>query len=290
MNDLRQRLHQSLDDQHIDLSLLATRARTQGTYLRRRRRLSAVTASVATVAVLAIGVSSAAMLLPGPPDPAPVTAFAGPANASVPATGRAVTAALHAAVTRVADGTVDRIHGGRLADLVDDADQGTTQADRTVAESVNGSFAFTPAGATSPGEVSLTIRHQVHDDELWDLLTALRCPAGALDCTHSTLPDGAGLMTYRTRGASPSGDPAGFEVAYAERVVGDVIVTAWAANGLDSPIMEGRGLPNQPNAVLSVEQLSEIVSLPWWGVEIPAEVASTPLPSFVLLPGGSGSL
>jgi hypothetical protein len=70
-----------------------------------------------------------------------------------------------------------------------------------------------------------------------------------------------------------------------------VIVTAWAANGLSSPIMPGSRLPNQPNAVLSVAQLTEIVSLSSWGVELPAAVTETPLPvQFELLPGGAGSL
>jgi hypothetical protein len=178
-----------------------------------------------------------------------------------------------------------------MADLIDDADKGATQAGRTVAQSVNGSFAFTPAGATSPGEVSLTIRHRVRDSELWDMVSALTCAPAAIDCAHTTLADGSRLMTYRTHEDSTDGDLEGMDIAYAERLIDDVIVTAWAANGLDSPIMGGSDLPNLPESVLSVEQLTDIVSLPWWGVRLPASAADTELPAaFELLPGGAGSL
>ena len=37
MTDLRERLHDTLDDQHTDLLLLAARAQSHGSRLRRRR-------------------------------------------------------------------------------------------------------------------------------------------------------------------------------------------------------------------------------------------------------------
>jgi hypothetical protein len=287
MTDLKQRLHDTLDDQHTDLVLLAARAQSQGTRLRHRHRLTVATSSLAVVAVLATGAVSATRLLPGPEETRTVTGFASQGEATVPASGKSVAAAALAAVNEVADGTIDRIHGGVMVPITDDSPQGKGEV---LLEHVGASFAFTPDGASSPGEVSVSISHTTDAGKSMDLVDLESCPNFAIDCQSVTLPDGSVVDTYRSHGEDTTGDPAGFGTVYAQRTIGDVVVTIWAANGLDSPMLKGTRLPNQPQTVLSLEQVKEIVSQPWWGLELPAEFSGDDLPSFELLPGGAGSL
>jgi hypothetical protein len=281
MNDLRQRLHATLDSQHTDLTQLAALARRQGTHLRRRRRVAVATSSLAVVAVLTAGAVSATRLLPGPEETRTVTGFASQGDATVPASGKSVAAAALASVNEVADGTIDRIHGGVMAPITDDKGKG-----EVLVEHVGVLFAFTPAGASSPGEVSVDILHRLKQGAP-ELET---CPDYAVDCESSTLPDGSTMSTFRSHGEDVGADPAGFDTVQAMRTTGDVTVVVSAASGLHSPMLEGTSLPNQPSAVLSVEQVKEIVSQPWWGLELPAEYAEVDVPTFELLPGGAGTL
>ena len=286
MNDLRQRLHDTLDSQHTDLTQLAALARRQGSHLRRRRRVAVTTSSLVVVAVLATGAVSATRLLPGP-ETRTVTGFASQGEATVPASGRSVAAAALAAVNEVADGTIDRIHGGVMAPIADDNPQGKGEV---LLEHVGASFAFTPDGASSPGEVSVSIAHTTEAGKAMDLLDLESCPNFAIDCQSVTLPDGSVVDTYRSHGEDTTGDPAGFGTVYAQRTIGDVVVTIWAANGLDSPMLKGTRLPNQSQTVLSLEQVKEIVSQPWWGLELPAEFSGDDLPSSFQLFGSASSL
>jgi hypothetical protein len=126
----------------------------------------------------------------------------------VPASGRSVTAALYSAVTELADGSGSRFRGGLTPML-----HGENGQD---AELVTGSFAFTPVGASGPGEVTIEISQILSDGILWDHRAELSCAPGALDCEHSVLGDGSKLTTYRTHG--PGADGTVTDTVYAERV------------------------------------------------------------------------
>ena len=263
MTDLRTRLHADLDDQHTDLALLAARAETMGGRIRRRRRIAVATGSVAMAAVLATGVVTTTRLLSGPDEARSVTEVATQEPATVPASGRSAAAALYATVGEVADGTVDHVKGGLMAPVTDDG----TGVD--VAEHVAAFVDVTPPGAVGAGEVSVDITHRLAPGELWDMLADLRCREDMADCRRSTLADGSEVLTYAL---ADSG------MVYAKRLIGDLVVTVWAA-------------PPSPggSAVLSVEQVEEIASQPWWGLELPAEFAGDQLPSFEVL-GHDGTL
>ncbi len=87
-------------------------------------------------------------------------------------------------------------------------------------------------------------------------------------CRVSTLPDGSLLRTYAEHSASVSGGTG--ERLVAERVVGQVRVVASATNGFELPANDWD--ITRPDAVLSTEQLTAVVSQPWWGFELPGGV------------------
>ena len=59
MTNLRDLMHQTVEREHADMVRLASRARRQGTTMRRRRRLVAAGTSVGVVLVLAVGAAGA---------------------------------------------------------------------------------------------------------------------------------------------------------------------------------------------------------------------------------------
>ena len=64
MTDLRDLMHQTVEREHADMVRLASRARRQGTTMRRRRRLAAVGTSLGVLAVLAVGAAGAGNPVP----------------------------------------------------------------------------------------------------------------------------------------------------------------------------------------------------------------------------------
>ena len=107
MNDLRDHLHDILDDQDTDLTVIAARAQHDGSRVRRRRRLAAAGGSLAVLAALGAGAVAAAGLVGEEPGTTSVVAGQGSPS---PTGGNDTLArpadALVAAVTSVVPGSV----------------------------------------------------------------------------------------------------------------------------------------------------------------------------------------
>jgi hypothetical protein len=268
MTDLRECMHDTVGQQHADLDTLATRARSQGTSLRRRRRLAVAGSAVAVVALVATtGVAGAGLLanrqaeqqLPpaatdqGPPPPAP-------AADTTRATGRTTAAALYAAVTDLVPGTGSEFAG-----------QGPEQ-EGAFGTDTFGEFAFSPADGTGDGNVQVNVQDPsiLDDDERGiSAREGFVCRKGMEDCRVETQADGSLLRTYAER--TPAAEGGTGERLVAEHLTDQLRVVASASNGF-----EGSGDHwdiTRPQAVLSIDQLTTVVMQEWWGFDLPAEFA-----------------
>ena len=259
MTDLRDHMHDTVDHEHTDLAALTSHARVRGAKLRRRHRLAAAGSALAVVAVLGAGAMAASGLLPDAsvvPQDVPVAdhgvkpkpAHRAPAPA---ATGRSTVAALYAAVTDVVPGTGSKFAG---------------QASTEHSADIYGELAFTPADGSGAGLVGINIQDKsiIAEQIAGERLV---CLAWMEACQASTLPDGSLLRTYAEHSAAVNGGTG--ERLVAERVVGQVRVVASATNGFELPANEWD--ITRSDAVLSTQQLTTVVSQPWWGSELPGE-------------------
>ena len=279
MTDLRDRMHDTVSHHHIDLDSLAARARSQGASLRRRRQAVAGSALAVVAIVATTGVAGAVLLADRPsehqvmppaatdsgPPPAP------PAADTTPATGRTTVAALYAAVTDVVPGTATDFKGQGPS---------TQVADRYT----YGVLAFSPADASGEGEIGINVQPASILDDADRGLTARQgfvCVDWMESCEVSTLPDGSLLRTYAMHTPAVGGGTG--ERLTAERLTGQLRVVASATNGF-----EGAGNHwdiTRPEAVLSIDQLTTVVTQKWWGFELPAEFAGErDVPSYRELP------
>lgn len=254
-------LHSSLTDAVADVSadlptLLAT-SRRQGLALRRRRRVLASVGATAAVAVLAGGGYAVAATVGHDPHPTPSWAVPSPTSgATVPLTGRSLTAALAAAVDGVADGdlTAFRGTGGRqpMAELL-----------------------FAPGADGVPGLVHLDLQSLTS----YGSASSYDCDQPYMhDCTSQRLPDGDTLRTY-------TDESSGSARAY-RRYVAEVLsprrdlrVILGATNTRQD---ESHAVRDDP--VLSPAQLRTVALQPWWSLtRLPAEyvAAGQRLPSYV---------
>ena len=278
MTDLRDHMHDTVDHQHTDLAVLTTRARREGTRLRRRRRIAVAGSALAAVAVLGAGAVAASGLLPDAtvvsPD-VPVADQGGKPPKSQPArraptttaTGRSTVAALYAAVTDVVPGTGSKFAG-----------QGP---DEHFADTY-GELAFAPADGSGAGEIGVNLQGKsILAVEGLSAEEGFVCVGWMETCRVSTLPDGSLLRTYAEHTAAVSGGTG--ERLVAERLVGRVRVVASATNGFELPANDWD--ITRPHAVLSTEQLTAVVSQPWWGFELPAEFSGArDVPSYTEYP------
>jgi hypothetical protein len=282
MTDLQHRLHHALDEQHLDLIALTARAQRQGTHLRWRRRAASVTGSVALAAVLGVGITSATGL-PGPGQDRPATPPAGYAAGSgpsvgelseetSPATARSVTAALQAAVSDVADGTASGF-SGHLS-YAESAQTYQPLDDSPTRDGYEGSLTFTPANGSAGAVVRASVGDKGELD--YNKRTAeenfVECTSAEKDCLVKTLSDGSLLKTFEVRGIASNGGNQDALMLVATRLVGDAVVSVFATNHKAGLTVAGSEV-TRTDAVLSLEQLTEIVSQPWWGYELPREFA-----------------
>jgi hypothetical protein len=263
MTDLRDHMHDTVDHQHTDLAALTGHARRQGTKLRRRHRLAVAGGALAVCAVLGAGAVAGSGLLPRAsvaPQDVPVAdhgvkprpAHRAPAER---ATGRSTVAALYAAVTEVVPGTGSKFAG---------------QSPSEHSADTYGELAFSPADGSGAGLVGVNIQDKsIIADQIAGQIAGERlvCLGWMEACRTSTLPDGSLLRTYAEHSAAVNGGTG--ERLVAERVVGQVRVVASATNGFELPANEWD--ITRSDAVLSTEQLTTVVSRPWWGFELPGE-------------------
>jgi hypothetical protein len=271
---LQDQLYDAVADVSADLPTLAASSRSRGLSIRRRRQ--ALTSVGAAAAVAAVAVSGL-LLRPGADEPrgsdpgyASELALRPLSGATVPNTGRATAAALLAAVARVAEGTATRIQGG-------DPSPDTIPPDK---ESL-ATFMFTPADGSGPGVVFLNLQPI---DAVYDQV----CPAGTKDCRTvpttswgcesymvgcvvSKTAAGDTLRTYRDTESDAGDDDV--------RLVAEVISPA---RGLRLVLSAANNhgeesAATRPDAVLTLPQLVDVATQPWWGFRLPAEYAGTDL-------------
>ncbi len=266
MTDLRERMHDTVGHHHADLDTLAARARSQGTSLRRRRRLAVVGSAVAVVALVATtGVVGAGLLANGhaeqsvspaatdesPPPPA--------AADTTPATGRTTVAALYAAVTDLVPGTGTDFRG-------------QSPDPRLPGPHTYGVLAFSPTDGSGDGEIGLNLQPAsiLDDDERG--LTAREgfvCTQWMETCQVTTLADGSLLRTYAEHTPAVGGGTG--ERLVAERLTDRLRVVVSASNGFEAG--GNHWEITRPQAVLSIDQLAAVVTQEWWGFDLPAEFA-----------------
>ena len=291
MTTLRDRMHETVDSSHTDLSTLVERSRQQGTSLRRRRRLAAAGSAALVMAVVGAGAVAAGGLLPGG-SATPVAGDGGgqhdakavdkPASKAHPvpkmplgtetrpADGRLTAAALYAAVTDVVPGTGSEFAGQSPSGGWPD----------TYAE-----FAFSPADGSGAGRVGVNVQDaQILAGEGVGPREGFHCLRFMSNCQVVDQPDGSLLRTYAER-SEAAGGGTGIRLV-AERLTPDgVRVVASAANGFEGPANEWD--IRRPDAVLSIAQLTEVVSQAWWGFELPAEFAgAADVPWYQEIPSG----
>ncbi|MGL5810854.1 MAG: hypothetical protein ACRCYQ_13000, partial [Nocardioides sp.] len=250
---LLDQMHTAVDDADIDIDRLVVEARTRGRLIRRRRRA----AGMAGTAVAATTVIAAAVVGVGPvrdfggdrtgPAASPNTAGRG---ATSPITGRGTVVALRAAIRELAE--------GRFAAYAGHGDPGS-DTDRGAYGELN----FSPVDGSGAGVVGVNVQ----DGHLLDA-DGFECRDLMVGCLVERLPSGDRLRTYSEVTRTPSGDA--IQVV-AERLTADrgLRVVASATNGYELPA--GRWELTRPDTVLTTEQLTAVVTQPWWGFEIPAE-------------------
>lgn len=282
------KLHDQMNDAVADITAdtgaLMTSARKRGLGMRRRRQALGTVGAAAAVAAI---VGGALALQPGgdtsresgaATDPTASSAATSPAGGTVPLSGRATAAALMAAVDEVADGTFSDFTG---QDPYPPGDGGA----QSYAE-----FRLTPDGEGF-GVVGVNIQPLSILDERdcpADPEGAKKCEkrvrpsayacdqAFMRECESTVLPNGDTLRTYRD---DVTGIRLVAELLSPER---ELRVVASATNGLDLP--NSKWDTKRPDAVLTVDQLSDVVSQPWWGFQLPAEHDGSQLPDYEDVP------
>ena len=236
-----------------DLTRLAADARRDGSRRRRQRTLlTSSGAALATVAVLGLGYAAGDSLRPdrhsSPPVATSAPDDAAPHGALVPNTGRATVAGLRYAVGQIADGEFAGFRG-----------QGGPES---ALRDTWGSLELTPADGTGVGVVDLNVQDG-------SILAGIPfdCGDGRLEqCQVTTLDNGDRVRTYRETRPTDAGDGVRV-VAELLTADSDLRVVAAATNGFDLPANRWEITRSVP--VLDWEQLTQIVTQRWWGLEVP---------------------
>ena len=278
MTNLRDLMHQTVEREHADMVRLASRARRQGTTMRRRRRLAAAGTSVGVVLVLAVGAAGAGTLFPGGAGSPDTTEFAGPAASSgtpgvpataggdasgeqhpdrpvglasavVPGAGRGLPFpeagdALQAAVSEaLPGGVISDVHGRRI--LADEHNPEAVAADLSLAPT-----AGAPAGGVSVFFLTGGFGGGISAEEYVNW-----CPDDVDFCQVSTLPDGTVVKTFsHTLVDTPTGPWTLYRV---ERLVDGVVIGVNAAAGRAE---DKEGSVLAPNPPLTMRQLVDVAA------------------------------
>ena len=266
MTDLRDHMHDTVDHQHTDLVALTSRARQQGTTLRRRHRFAVAGSALAVVAVLGAGAVAAAVLLPD-------ASVVSPGRPPWPTRGG--TSRSRRSQSRP---TAPRPRRPRVAPRPPRCTpRSPTSCPAPAPPSrarVRSSLHPTPT-ASSPSHPA-TAPERVR--------SASTCRTSRSSLTRS--PDSASC-------ASTGWRPAGSPRSRTARCCGRTPSTArpsavarasawspsvwWARSGswprppTASSFPPTTGTSPGQDAVLSTEQLTAVVSQPWWGFELPVE-------------------
>jgi hypothetical protein len=239
-------MHRDVQDLTPDLEALTTSARRRGLSIRRRRQALGTLGALGVVAVVAAGATQLSAA-PGPGRMADRPAATSPAvEGTVRATGEATAAGLAQLLAQAAEGRATRLAGQSPNDAA--------------SRDTYGELRWTPADGSGFSEVGLNVQPGFS----WDIY---RCTKGQVACSV-TRSGGATLMTYEEVTQVPDGNGI--------RVVADLLradgvrVVASATNGADLP--GNKWQITRPRPPFTAEQLTRVVSQPWWGPRLPARL------------------
>lgn len=257
---LQDQMYDAVADVSAGLPALVDGARRRGQVVRRRRRLAIGTTAAAAVAVGAVGVALALHPTTTASDSAPASGgLSGSGTATAPNTGRTTTAALVAAV--------DEVTAGEASDYAgQDPLGGRGSGDRDS----YGEFLFAPDAGGAGGVVEVNVQ----DLSVLDGEPRTCDPTYMTDCHVSKLPGGDLLRTYVDRDSSST--PGVYRnVAELISPSRHLRVTVGASNSRiysihDFVATRGHDVKTRPDAVLSIAQVSKVVTEPWWGFQLPA--------------------
>jgi hypothetical protein len=241
-----------------------------------QKRRTALGGSIALLAVLGAGAVSANQAFADEPgEDATGSAAPAPSSDTAPASPRSLTAALQAAVAEVAEGTTTDFSAKSLVSVTWKQNHEPGDNPRLGADLIRGSLTFEPADGSPSGTVSVDLTDRTDPATRRTVERFLTCEQDPLpDCKATRLPDGSLLMTWSSTGWTlPEKEP--IETLNAARLVGDVLFSFQAENLVD--VTDGI---TRPDAVLSTDQLTEIASEPWWGFDLPKELADADLPGY----------
>ncbi len=255
-NQLHDLMHREVRELTPDVSALTAAARRQGLSIRRRRQALSTLGAVGVVAAIAFGSTllpdptSAPGTAATPPAETPATVTPSPtspldAPGTVRVTGEATTAGLRYLLEDTFEGHA-----------TDFAGQASTAR---VSRDSYGELRWNPADGSGFSDVGLNIQPAFAEVEIY------RCRDWQVACTvtHS---HGATLMTYEEVTSVADGEGI--------RVVADLLradgvrVVAFAINGRELPANKWQ--ITRPRPGFSAEQLTRVVSQPWWGARLPA--------------------
>lgn len=248
-------MHRDVQELVPDLDALTAAARRRGLSIRRRRQALGTLGAVAAIAVVAVGATQLQGTADGREPAASLPTTLAPASGTVPATGEATTAGLR--------DLLDEMAGGRAAQFAGQ--------DSTESQDSYGELRWFPADGSGFSDVGLNLQPGFADRPvtLADVrhTKIYRCESWQVACSV-TRRDGATLMTYEEVRPTAAGN--GIRVTADLLRADGVRVVASATNGADLPANKWR--ISRPRPALSAEQLTSIVSEPWWGPRLPAQL------------------
>ena len=254
MTHLREEMDDTYASMDVDLERLAAQAQVQGGRLRRRnRRLSVAGSTLAVVAAVGLGAWTTSTLVEGAATVREGSTASG-TTWETPLTG---VEALTATLTRVAPAGV----------VTDDLPTGMTyEPNRDGSPNALGGVEFAPSAGAASGGVIVNY----WPVRAGDLQRNTHCHDDVADCEVVTLPDGTVVLTYVVNDPQvPSAGRGPAMLVAAHRVVNGNVVSL----GAGSPYDAGADA-RADDAVLTRDQLVDVISQPEWSRLIPVPPAS----------------
>lgn len=261
--NLHDSMQQAVDDVDIDLDRLARVSRAQGTRLIRRRNGVALVGAAATA--LGAFVIGTAALETGSPSSAPSTGQAAERSESLDLadtgriTGRGAAAGLRFAVSQLEDGTAIKFSG-----------QDPNPGDDNVGAS--GRFEWLEPNAPGISIVGINVQTGPDVADYVPQCTPLfgGVPQEPLDHCHTEqFADGSRVMTYAEH--QQVSDGVGIRRTAELMRPDGTLITAFSTNGYEL-VKEYDWDITRPAPGLTFNQLTDIVSQPWWGAQLPADL------------------
>jgi hypothetical protein len=268
MTELRQLMHQAIDQHHADMTGLAARARRRGTALQRRDRLTAAAASLALLGVFVVGTAGWRALFAhrGTTDAASAIGTSATASTTVTVLGSSPSRARWPhrpdgpgspqtpqvrAIGRSVAHAVRSVSGATTSAVRSYRDEATPTSPATVEVSLR----LRSEGGAPVGRFSMAFWSEASYGGTASAATTrawLQDCGSRPDCQTYTLPDGSLVRATRTHQHLPGGT---WEMAVVERDVDGVVqfVTARAPRDADNTTIAS-------SPPLTTDQLVQVAS------------------------------